>query len=78
MASEEEGAASIVEIYAALLLGFIIEGNAALREVCITSIDAGRAHPDMQVMHLLSTSRGTCIDAGQGKLEGCVSEYSKL
>lgn len=33
VASEEEGAASIVEIYAALLLGFMIEGDAALRQV---------------------------------------------
>lgn len=33
VASEEEGAASIVEIYAALLLGFIVEGDPALRQV---------------------------------------------
>jgi hypothetical protein len=33
VASEEEGAASIVEIYAAVLLGFIIEGHPDLRQV---------------------------------------------
>ena len=33
LASEEEGAASIVEVYAALVLGFMIENDAALRQV---------------------------------------------
>ncbi len=32
-ASEEEGAASIVEVYAALVLGFMIENDPALRQV---------------------------------------------
>jgi hypothetical protein len=32
-ANEEEGAASIIEVYAALVLGFIIENDPALRQV---------------------------------------------
>ena len=39
LASEEEGAAAIVEVYAALVLGFIIESDPALRKVAPCASD---------------------------------------
>ncbi|BDA42662.1 hypothetical protein COCOBI_03-5550 [Coccomyxa sp. Obi] len=53
LANEEEGAASIVEVYAALVLGFMIEDDPALRQEVECLLEGGVATVSMAVERCL-------------------------